>query len=182
MPADEYLGTRGRLAWSVTRARVESRMPVALRIQSALRHALFGPISRPTKRPASAITPMRNSHRAAPRVREDGARLYPAMPFTSYTFLTRCRWHSRSKRISSVAPVHAPDRGRTPCHFPSTSAGLLGILVMGGQPGPALQANPAQSPEWNRGAYVSEALAHCGECPHARNVVLRAQHRKEVQR
>ena len=26
------------------------------------------------------------------------------------------------------------------------------------------EPNIAQSPQWNRGAYLAEALAHCGEC------------------
>jgi hypothetical protein len=26
--------------------------------------------------------------------------------------------------------------------------------------------NSDQSPEWNRGAYIAEALAHCGDLPH----------------
>ncbi len=32
--------------------------------------------------------------------------------------------------------------------------------------------NTAQSAEWNRGAYVAEALAHCGECHTPRNLAF----------
>jgi len=46
-------------------------------------------------------------------------------------------------------------------------------------PDQRFQANPAQSPEWNRGAYVSEALAHCGECHTPRNVAFALNNRKK---
>src|ERR1700675_4680580 len=33
-------------------------------------------------------------------------------------------------------------------------------------------ANPDRSPEWTRGAYSAQALAHCGECHTPRNLGL----------
>ena len=37
----------------------------------------------------------------------------------------------------------------------------------------------AQSAEWNRGAYIAEALAHCGECHTPRNFALALDNRKK---
>src|ERR1700739_1402168 len=39
--------------------------------------------------------------------------------------------------------------------------------------------NPAQSPEWNRGAYIAEALAHCGECHTPRNLAFALDNRSQ---
>ena len=39
--------------------------------------------------------------------------------------------------------------------------------------------NTAQSPEWNRGAYLTEALAHCGDCHTPRNVAFAIDNRNK---
>jgi len=111
-------------------------------------------------------------------VRDDGARLYPAMPFTSYTFLTDADALAIKAYLFSLAPVHAPDRTDT-LSFPFNQRWLLGIWSWLFNPDQRFQANPAQSPEWNRGAYVSEALAHCGECHTPRNVAFALNNRKK---
>ena len=44
----------------------------------------------------------------------------------------------------------------------------------------ALQSQiPQQSAEWNRGAYLAEALAHCGECHTPRNLAFALNNRKK---
>src|SRR3954470_22523140 len=37
----------------------------------------------------------------------------------------------------------------------------------------------SKSPEWNRGAYLVEALAHCGECHTPRNLAFALDNRKK---
>ena len=111
-------------------------------------------------------------------IRDDGARLYPAMPFTSYTFLTDADALAIKAYLFSLAPVHAPDRADT-LSFPFNQRWLLGVWSWLFNPDQRFQANPAQSPEWNRGAYVSEALAHCGECHTPRNVAFALNNRKK---
>jgi mono/diheme cytochrome c family protein len=111
-------------------------------------------------------------------VRDDGARLYPAMPFTSYTFLTDADALAIKAYLFSLAPVHAPDRADT-LSFPFNQRWLLGIWSWLFNRDQRFQADPAQSPEWNRGAYVSEALAHCGECHTPRNVAFALNNRKK---
>jgi mono/diheme cytochrome c family protein len=63
--------------------------------------------------------------------------------------------------------------------FPFNQRWLLGIWSWLFNRDQRFQANPAQSPEWNRGAYVSEALAHCGECHTPRNVAFALNNRKK---
>ncbi len=111
-------------------------------------------------------------------VRDDGAQLYPAMPFTSYTFLTDADALAIKAYLFSLAPVHAPSRTDT-LSFPFNQRWLLGIWSWLFNRDQRFQANPAQSPEWNRGAYVSEALAHCGECHTPRNIAFALNNRKK---
>jgi mono/diheme cytochrome c family protein len=111
-------------------------------------------------------------------VRDDGAQLYPAMPFTSYAFLTDADALAIKAYLFSLAPVHAPTRTDT-LSFPFNQRWLLGIWSWLFNRDLRFQPNPAQSPEWNRGAYVSEALAHCGECHTPRNVAFALNNRKK---
>jgi mono/diheme cytochrome c family protein len=41
------------------------------------------------------------------------------------------------------------------------------------------EPDTAKSPEWNRGAYLAEALAHCGECHTPRNIGFALDNRKK---
>jgi mono/diheme cytochrome c family protein len=111
-------------------------------------------------------------------VRSDGAQLYPAMPFTSYTFLTDADALAIKAYLFSLAPVHAPTRTDT-LSFPFNQRWLLGIWSWLFNPDQRFRPNPAQSPEWNRGAYVSEALAHCGECHTPRNLAFALNNHKK---
>ena len=46
-------------------------------------------------------------------------------------------------------------------------------------PDKRFEPDTAQSPEWNRGAYLVEALAHCGECHTPRNLAFALDNRKK---
>jgi mono/diheme cytochrome c family protein len=111
-------------------------------------------------------------------VRDDGAQLYPAMPFTAYTFLTDADALAIKAYLFSLAPVHAPSRTNA-LSFPFNQRWLLGVWSWLFNRDQRFQANPAQSPDWNRGAYVSEALAHCGECHTPRNLAFALNNRKK---
>src|SRR5258708_10286329 len=41
------------------------------------------------------------------------------------------------------------------------------------------EPDTAKSPEWNRGAYLAEALAHCGECHTPRNLAFALDNREK---
>jgi mono/diheme cytochrome c family protein len=111
-------------------------------------------------------------------VRSDGARLYPAMPFTSYTHMSDADALAIKAYLFSLAPVHAPARNDT-LSFPFSQRWLLGIWSGLFNPDKRFQANTAQTLEWNRGAYISEALAHCGECHTPRNIAFALNNRKK---
>jgi mono/diheme cytochrome c family protein len=46
-------------------------------------------------------------------------------------------------------------------------------------PNQRFEPNPAHSPEWNRGAYLVEAMEHCGECHTPRNLFQALDNRRK---
>ncbi len=110
--------------------------------------------------------------------RRDGAHLYPAMPFTSYTYMTDADALAIKAYLFSLAPVHADDRANT-FKFPFNQRWAMGIWSRLFSEDIRFEPNPAKSAEWNRGAYVAEALAHCGECHTPRNIAFALNNRKK---
>ena len=109
-------------------------------------------------------------------IRRDGARLYPAMPFTSYGYMTDKDALAIKAYLFSLPPVHAGNRADT-LSFPFNqrwSMTAWSLLFTASGP---FTPNTAQSPEWNRGAYLAEALAHCGECHTPRNFAFALDNR-----
>jgi mono/diheme cytochrome c family protein len=111
-------------------------------------------------------------------VRSDGARLYPAMPFTSYTYMSDADALAIKAYLFSLAPVRAPAKSDT-LSFPFNQRWALGVWSWLFNPDQRFQPNATRSPEWNRGAYVAEALAHCGECHTPRNLLFALNNRKK---
>ncbi len=94
---------------------------------------------------------------------KDGSLLYPAFPFTSYTKVTREDSDAIYAYLRSVAPVHQPNRPNE-MRFPFNQRNLLlGWRLLFFSAG-EYQADPKQSAEWNRGAYLVEGLGHCAMC------------------
>ena len=111
-------------------------------------------------------------------MRSDGARLYPAMPFTSYTYMTDADALAIKAYLFSLAPVHAPPRTNA-LSFPFNQRWVMGIWAALFNSDQRFVPNAARSPEWNRGAYLSEALAHCGECHTPRNLAFALNNRRK---
>ena len=109
-------------------------------------------------------------------IRPDGQRLYPAMPYTSYGLLTDDDMLAIKAYLLSLDPVEA-QTPETSLSFPYNQRWLMGIWSWMFNPGEAFRPNPEQSPEWNRGAYLAEAAAHCGECHTPRNLAFALNNR-----
>ena len=93
----------------------------------------------------------------------DGGLMYPAMPFGSYTNVTRADSDAIFAYLRTVPPVHQPNRPND-LRFPYNNRSLiLGWRTLFFNEG-EFQPNPAKSAEWNRGAYLVEGLGHCGMC------------------
>jgi mono/diheme cytochrome c family protein len=111
-------------------------------------------------------------------VRPDGAHLYPAMPVTSYTYMTDADALAIKAYLFSLPAVHSQNQPNT-LGFPYNQRWLMGVwsaFFIGNE---RFRPNPAQSPEWNRGAYIAEALAHCGECHTPRNSAFALDNRSK---
>jgi len=111
-------------------------------------------------------------------VRPDGTRLYPAMPFPSYTYMTDHDALAIKAYLFSLPAVHAAAMENT-LPFPFNQRWLMGFWSAFFNENRRFQPNAARSPEWNRGAYIAEALAHCGECHTPRNLAFALDNRNK---
>ena len=111
-------------------------------------------------------------------VRQDGAKLYPAMPYTSYTYMTDADALAIKAYLFSLAPVEATKRPNT-LAFPFNQRWAMGLWSALFNANERFKPDTERSAEWNRGAYVAEALAHCGECHTPRNLAFALNNRKK---
>ena len=111
-------------------------------------------------------------------IRRDGARLYPAMPFTSYTYMTDADALAIKAYLFSLPPVRAAAPANT-LTFPFNQRWAMTFWSAVFNPDTRFEPDTSKSPEWNRGAYLAEALAHCGECHTPRNLAFALNNRKK---
>ncbi|HVD84838.1 MAG TPA: cytochrome c, partial [Bradyrhizobium sp.] len=109
-------------------------------------------------------------------IRSDGARLYPAMPFTSYTYVSDADALAIKAYLFSLPPVRAAAPENT-LMFPFNQRWAMGFWSALFNPDTRFQPDTSKSPEWNIGAYLAEALAHCGECHTPRNLAFALNNR-----
>ena len=103
-------------------------------------------------------------------VSPSGAYYYPAFPFTSFTRMTDRDILDIKAYLMTQTPVPQPDRPHA-LHFPwSIRALVLPWRWLYFHPGP-LVPDPAHDAQWNRGAYLVQAVAHCEECHTPRNAL-----------
>jgi mono/diheme cytochrome c family protein len=111
-------------------------------------------------------------------IRRDGARLYPAMPYTSYTYMTDADALAIKAYLFSLPAVHADNRADT-LAFPYNQRWSMMFWSLAFNADSRFAPNTGKSAEWNRGAYLAEALAHCGECHTPRNLAFALDNRKK---
>ena len=111
-------------------------------------------------------------------IRKDGARLYPAMPYTSYTFMTDADALAIKAYLFSLPAVHRQNQ-RDTLQFPFSQRWSMIFWSLAFNPNTRFAPNTEKNAEWNRGAYIAEALAHCGDCHTPRNLAFALDnHRK----
>ncbi len=100
-------------------------------------------------------------------IARDGAHLYPVLPYPHFTRATDADLAALYAYLMTRDPVRAtPPANQLP--FPLDQRALLaGWNLLFLRPGP-WQPDPAHDAAWNRGAYLVEAVGHCGAChsPH----------------
>jgi mono/diheme cytochrome c family protein len=101
--------------------------------------------------------------------RPDGAHYYPAFPYTSFTKIVDSDLKDLWAFLRGLAPSPRPSTPHD-LRFPFNFRFLLWIWKwLFFDPGP-FAPDPARSAALNRGAYLVDALGHCGECHTPRNL------------
>jgi mono/diheme cytochrome c family protein len=107
-------------------------------------------------------------------IRPDGEHLYPVFPYTSFTKVTDEDVAALFAYLKSIPAI----RRETPeneMSFPFNMRSLMSAWKSMYFEAGVYEADNEESAEWNRGAYIVEALAHCGACHSPRNY-LGAEH------
>jgi mono/diheme cytochrome c family protein len=105
-------------------------------------------------------------------------KLYPSMPYASYTYMSDADALAIKAYLFSLKPLHAPAPQNT-LSFPFNQRGLMRLWSVFFNPDRRYEPNVDRSSEWNRGAYLAEALAHCGECHTPRNPAFALNNRRK---
>jgi len=102
--------------------------------------------------------------------RPDGANYYPAFPYPSYTKIADNDLKDLFAYLRSLPPSAQPSKPHE-LHLPFRFRFVLWFWkFLFFKPGPLLD-DANQTPAINRGAYLVQALGHCGECHTPRNVL-----------
>ncbi|WP_123071846.1 cytochrome c [Massilia aurea] len=96
-------------------------------------------------------------------VSRDGHLLYPAFPYNHYVRMTQADIDDLYAYFMTRSPIAAPAPANE-MTFPFGFRPLVGfwnVLYLDDAP---WRPDPEQSAEWNRGAYLADAVAHCAAC------------------
>jgi mono/diheme cytochrome c family protein len=101
-------------------------------------------------------------------IRPDGSRLYPAMPYTSYTNMNRDDVSAMYAYLSTIAPVHNEVQSDT-LPFPLSIRWGMNVWDFFFFDSGAYKPDNTKSAEWNRGAYLVQGPGHCTACHTPKN-------------
>jgi mono/diheme cytochrome c family protein len=97
-----------------------------------------------------------------------GAEMYPAMPYTAFTRVSRADSNAMLAYLKTTPAVHS----RRPANrliFPLSYRPLIGgwnlLFLRAG----SFVPDPAKTADWNRGSYIVNGLGHCGSCHTPKN-------------
>jgi len=99
-----------------------------------------------------------------------GRHYFPAFPYTSYQHMKLADVRDLFAHLRTLPAVQGKPRDhdlRFPFNIRRT-VGAWKLLYLDGKP---FTPDPAQSEQWNRGAYLVNAPGHCAECHSPRNAI-----------
>lgn len=99
----------------------------------------------------------------------DGSAYFPTFPYTSFTGMTDADVLDLKAYLFSLAPVRRENRPHDAWPPFGWRISAWAWQWMFFEP-KRFEPDPAKSTSWNRGAYLSNAVAHCGECHTPRNL------------
>ncbi|GGF57229.1 cytochrome c [Azorhizobium oxalatiphilum] len=109
-------------------------------------------------------------------VAKDGTHLYPAMPYTAYAKMSDADLKAiYAYLMHEVKPAEStPPKTALPFPFSiRASMAVWNLLFLDTTP---FKPDPSKPADWNRGAYLAEALAHCSTCHTPRNLFMAEDH------
>jgi mono/diheme cytochrome c family protein len=96
-------------------------------------------------------------------LRRNGSRLYPAMPYTAYTKMSREDVLAIRAYLNTVTPVrNAVNANALPFPFNIRASMRVWNMLYFSQGD--YKPDAEKSAEWNRGAFLVEGPGHCGAC------------------
>jgi mono/diheme cytochrome c family protein len=101
-------------------------------------------------------------------VARGGKHLYPAMPYTNYTLMTRDDALAIKAYIFSL-PASPAVTPAAEMRFPFNIRFLMVVWNLLFNPDHRFAPDAGRDAAWNRGAYLAEALGHCQQCHSPRN-------------
>jgi mono/diheme cytochrome c family protein len=107
-----------------------------------------------------------------------GVKLYPAMPDASYTYMSDADALAIKAYLFTLKPLHAPALQNT-LAFPFNQRSLMSLWWAMFNPDTRYEPNVQRDAVWNRGAYLAEAMGHCGECHTPRNLAFALNNRQK---
>lgn len=93
----------------------------------------------------------------------EGDPYYPVFPYTSFTKMSDQDVRDLKAYIFSLEPVKKENK-EPEFSFPYSARSTVTVWRGLHFDSERYQPDPSKSESWNRGAYISQALAHCGEC------------------
>ena len=102
---------------------------------------------------------------------KNGEDLYPALPYTAYALLSTDDVVAIRAYLSTVRPVSLRNTDNT-LAFPFNQRYVLRAWKLLFMPTRQWEPSAAHDAAWNRGSYLAEALAHCGDCHTPRNLMF----------
>ena len=99
---------------------------------------------------------------------KDGRLLYPAFPYPNYSQISREDSNAIFAFLRSLPPVSQINKANA-LRFPYNSQAALAVWRALYFRPRTFEPSPAQTSEWNRGAYLVRGLGHCVACHSSRN-------------
>jgi mono/diheme cytochrome c family protein len=108
-------------------------------------------------------------------ISRDGSHLFPAFPYDHFTRLSDedvAALYAYLMTRPAVAATAKPNTLPFPLNIRLVQEGWKLLFFRPGR----FQSDPAQPADWNRGAYLADALSHCGACHTPRNLLGAERH------
>ncbi len=103
-------------------------------------------------------------------IRADGAYLYPAMPYGAFTKIEESDLKALWAYLRSLKPIEKAQK-ENGLGFPFNIRDMMFFWRVLFFDEAYFKPDKAKSAQWNRGAYLVEALAHCNDCHTPRNLL-----------